>query len=378
MTTHAVKQSLERVLSIHPLVYDRWIRPRSHANQQREKLLNTILVNTMVIALIIDTALLVSFIIKNNIFLAPLIIYSAGASLCCFVLIRVSHYGYVGTATYIFSALCVVCTSAVIEHLPSIPPIFLTGILLAGFISAILFDRNLKKLRSAEQEKLQQLYRFVEFGRLSSGMFHDLMNPLTALIANIEHLERSGVDMRDAKEILTRTVSVSKTISSLMHTVKKQIKLDDAHVSFAVSDEIRDAITALQYHIRQTKTVLSFYEHTPITLAGYAYRFHHVMVNLLANALDACVSSSHKRIIIVTTQSDHSYKIIVKDTGSGIAPELLDKIFDPFFTTKQSHGVGLGLSSTKHIIEKYFHGTITVSSDRHKGTLFTIRIPKST
>jgi signal transduction histidine kinase len=70
--------------------------------------------------------------------------------------------------------------------------------------------------------------------------------------------------------------------------------------------------------------------------------------------------------------------IIVQDWGCGISPEITGKIFQPFFTTKTTgNGIGIGLSSTKEIIEKDFSGTVTVESSEGWGSTFRITFPRN-
>jgi two-component system NtrC family sensor kinase len=99
-----------------------------------------------------------------------------------------------------------------------------------------------------------------------------------------------------------------------------------------------------------------------------------VFLNLLSNATQAI--GYNGRITITTQRSGNkAIKVIITDTGSGIASENLTKVFDPFFTTKpQGQGTGLGLSISHGIIQK-LGGQITVTSELNKGTTFTIILP---
>jgi signal transduction histidine kinase len=104
-----------------------------------------------------------------------------------------------------------------------------------------------------------------------------------------------------------------------------------------------------------------------------------VFANLVGNALDA-VSKSGK-ITLTLTKSRYrgvaGFEIAVKDNGSGIDPQIIDKIFQPFFTTKKSVGTGLGLWVCREIIEKH-GGRISVSSNGGQGTgsIFSVFLPE--
>jgi two-component system NtrC family sensor kinase len=104
------------------------------------------------------------------------------------------------------------------------------------------------------------------------------------------------------------------------------------------------------------------------------------VLNLLSNAIDAYAHSIESRVtqqIIVSLKKEKECLVcIVTDFGCGIAPEHINKIFESFFSTKSNtHGIGIGLSMTKRIIEKDFGGTLSVDSTLGKGSTFTAIFP---
>jgi signal transduction histidine kinase len=102
-------------------------------------------------------------------------------------------------------------------------------------------------------------------------------------------------------------------------------------------------------------------------------KINQVVLNLVANAIDACHAGGKVTIRSRTTRS--GIEVEISDNGSGIDPIVRDKIFDPFFTTKpQGQGTGLGLSISHGIVADH-GGTITVESAIGKGTTFIVRLP---
>ena len=97
------------------------------------------------------------------------------------------------------------------------------------------------------------------------------------------------------------------------------------------------------------------------------------IVNLLQNAVDA-MADKERRVLSITARVDEGQmRIVISDTGAGIASANVAKIFDPFFTTKGERGTGLGLYIAKQVIEDH-RGTINVQTG-DRGTAFVISLP---
>jgi signal transduction histidine kinase len=100
-------------------------------------------------------------------------------------------------------------------------------------------------------------------------------------------------------------------------------------------------------------------------------------MNLLYNAFQSIRDGGLVEITTLPSEDGESVEVRIRDTGCGIAPEVIDRIWDPFFTTKEvGKGVGLGLALTYNIVKRH-GGKITVESQVAKGSLFTVRLPLS-
>ncbi|MCD6180987.1 MAG: GAF domain-containing protein [Candidatus Cloacimonetes bacterium] len=100
------------------------------------------------------------------------------------------------------------------------------------------------------------------------------------------------------------------------------------------------------------------------------------VLNLISNAMDACGQKPDASVTVSTQlYGQHSFKILIKDTGTGIPPEAIPKLFQVFFSTKGSKGTGLGLAVTHKIIKEH-GGRIDVTSKVGSGTTFTIVLPR--
>jgi len=124
---------------------------------------------------------------------------------------------------------------------------------------------------------------------------------------------------------------------------------------------------------KNISTVLNYAEQLP-QIPAIRDQIKQVIVNLLNNAADACVSNGGE-ITISTWQEEQKVAIAIQDTGVGINPENLDLIFEPFYTTKPViNGTGLGLSVCHGIVQAH-HGEISVESYPGEGSTFTILLP---
>jgi signal transduction histidine kinase len=248
-----------------------------------------------------------------------------------------------------------------------------------------------QQLRQTEAEKINQLYRLAEFGRLSSGIFHDLINPLTAVSLNLEQIRGEAVNkISSAKSYLSQALLATHKMEGLIAGIKKQIQQESNLTTFSTGEEIEQIIQILAYKARRANVSIDFREEVKIKLYGDAIKFGQIISNLLANAIEASeINESQVGINREPTDiNDRKVKIIlekqrdmaiisVSDQGHGISPEHIDKIFEPFFSTKKENGrgLGLGLASAKNITEKDFSGTIIVSSQLGQGSLFTVTLP---
>lgn len=243
----------------------------------------------------------------------------------------------------------------------------------------VIVEERTRELRQAQIEKMSQLYRFVEFGRLSSGIFHDLLNPLSVVTSHVEVLQSSHHNtIPEIKEHIERASLASKRMEQFISSVTKQVQSHHEEHLFSLNKEIEESLLLFEYSARKHHIQIEFYADKEIYLFGNPIKFHQIISNLISNAIDALENSEQllKQITITLSETTDTTQIKISDTGSGIPSHIIPNIFDPFFSTKHEHkGIGLGLSTTKHIIEKDFKGAITVESTPEHGTTFNITLP---
>ncbi len=241
------------------------------------------------------------------------------------------------------------------------------------------------QIREVEKEKKNQLYRLAEFGRLSSGIFHDLINPLTAVSLNLEQMQNDeSRKVSGAKSCLDSAILASRRMESLIVSIKKQIQKESHLNTFSVSEEIEQIIQLLDHKTKKAKARIEFNNLKDISIYGDPVKFGQIITNLLCNAIEAYESNTDQEykdnlIEIALKENEENIIIMVSDRGPGISPENIDKIFQPFFSTKAEtgRGLGIGLSSTKNLAEKDFKGSLKVTSELNKGACFQFSFPKT-
>ncbi|WP_456430727.1 ATP-binding protein [Thermosulfuriphilus sp.] len=241
----------------------------------------------------------------------------------------------------------------------------------------IFIDITAKKMA---EERLVQLERLKALGELAAGVAHDLNNVLTVIEGNLSLAKKECSPK--AQRRLEVIEKAARDGAEIVQRIKQFARLGQAGEIYpvAINEVVLDAIkmtrprwkTAAQsegihYEVRTDLRSRSF-------VLGNASQIREILTNLIINALDAMPQGG---IIDIRTEDlDSQVRLIVKDTGCGIPPEIRPYIFDPFFSTKGEKSSGLGLSICYSLV-RHFRGEIEVESNPGKGTKFIITLPKA-
>lgn len=166
--------------------------------------------------------------------------------------------------------------------------------------------------------------------------------------------------------------------SSYIRTVITR-PLDEAEVKDVdINQGIESTLLILSHRFdKQQIQIKKQYGNLP-NVECYPAQLNQVFMNIIGNAIDACIpDSKNNQQITITTEAigNKQIQIKIKDNGSGMSQSVIDKMFDPFFTTKPiGKGTGLGLSICYQIIEKH-KGSIRVISQPGEGTEFILTLP---
>ena len=211
------------------------------------------------------------------------------------------------------------------------------------------------------------------FGRVVAGMFHDLSHPIETIANNAHLLLGSNLD-EDERRAIGRTIdreraTLRRFLDDVLNVARPR-PLDRFPID--VNAVVAEVIDSMRAEAARSQVVLAgHYASGAATIAGDRFALGRVYRNLIVNAIQA--ASPGGRVLVNTSHSNGIVEIEVADTGVGIPPDRLAAIFDDFVTTKK-RGLGLGLATSRRIVEQ-LGGSIRVSSEVGRGSTFTVRFP---
>jgi two-component system NtrC family sensor kinase len=248
------------------------------------------------------------------------------------------------------------------------------------------FEKMARALREREQRRheehetrLLQSEKQASVGKLAAGVAHEINNPLTAVLT-FTHLilRRKSLpeDVREDLETVTlQTERVRNIVKGLLN-FSRQTRLDPEPIN--LNRLMGDCLSLMENNALIRGVSLNFERKESLPMVTLdRNHFQSVVVNMIINALDATKPGGqiHIHFRSATFMGRVGMEIVIRDTGSGIEPEHLDKLFDPFFTTKEvGKGTGLGLAVSAGIVERH-GGSISVQSKVGEGSTFAIWLP---
>jgi len=246
-----------------------------------------------------------------------------------------------------------------------------------GMIADITTHRQLQESKKSLEMELIRINRLAELGKRIQGIVHNLNSPLNSILGFAQFVKEDLPNNSDIDRIISSAKSMSQTIKTLLGKIKKDSMASPDLVD--LNEFIRLELENYKHHLFfKNEVVLKNHleEGLPQFLCTYG-DLSQVFNVIFNNAIDAMEKAFYKEISVNSFKQDTYVGFEICDTGTGIAPEYLDKIFEPNFTTKSmsfSGGFGLGLAIAQSVINR-MQGRIEVTSVVGKGTCFRVYIP---
>ncbi len=229
------------------------------------------------------------------------------------------------------------------------------------------------------QNALIQSAKLASLGEMSSGIAHELNQPLQAIMGFSQELEYVENLSDTGKEFTGTIISASKKMAEIIRSLRSfSREAGEDQIDTSVEHAVTEARKLMHHSLLQKgiEFECSASPSLPLIHAN-PIQLEQVFVNFFSNARDA-IEAAHPgkgRIKVHLSATTDFVQVSIKDDGCGMSDETKQKIFDPFFTTKPvGQGTGLGLSISYGILKK-LNAVTEVSSTLHQGTEFIIRFP---
>jgi PAS domain S-box-containing protein len=259
-----------------------------------------------------------------------------------------------------------------------------------NFDGVIVLFRDLTEIHHLKMQ-IEKMERLALIGELSAGIAHEIRNPLAGIKAAAQLLQENRNENGFHEQVVDRIIREVDKANKLLMEFFKFAKPSKPKLKFHDVDLIIDGITILlapQLKKRKIELQTYFGEKLPEVYIDET-QIEQVVVNLFLNALDAMpdggklqVKTYRKNISIIgmenvthqPLENQLNYVFIeIKDSGTGISAQNIEKIFNPFFTTKHN-GLGLGLSICSRLVGKN-GGSLDIQSEQGMGTAVTVALP---
>ena len=257
--------------------------------------------------------------------------------------------------------------------------------------------RNSMKRLQDSQERMMEQERFAFLGQMIGGLAHNLKTPImsisgcvSAAEALVEECEESLDDVDVSKEDyleiygemrdwLNKVKESTSYMSDIITAIKGQAAniSTDENITFTIDEMIKRSMLLMRHELLNSgcRLTVNYDRNVDISLSGDINNLVQVVGNLLSNAIYAQKQKGGGEIELEILCDKENLKILVKDRGSGISPNVIDKLFKSMVTNKGTMGTGLGLYISNAVIRGKFNGEMWGENREGGGSIFGISIP---
>jgi PAS domain S-box-containing protein len=251
-----------------------------------------------------------------------------------------------------------------------------------GALMDITAEKKAREALQNTQAELAHITRVTTLGEMSASIAHEVNQPLAAIVSNAEAtlrwIDREEPDLVEARTAASQIIRSAQRANEVIRRIRDFAKKADPQKTEAdINEVVEEAVTLVEHQaLRHGVIVQSKFAPDLRPVLGDRIQLQQVIVNLAVNGMEAMAAvSDRKRVLIVRTQQHQPDRalVAVEDAGIGIEPEKLGRVFNAFHTTKP-HGLGMGLSICRSIIEAH-GGQLWASPNAGHGMTFQFTIP---
>ena len=251
-------------------------------------------------------------------------------------------------------------------------------------VSLDITRRKLAELEAqAHRNEAAHLLRVASLGELSSALAHELRQPLTAILTNVEVVQvllaRDDFDLQEVRDILNDIVADDNRAANIINQLHLLIKRGESRPRPLEANQlIRDVLHLMNQELtgRSVRIVTDLTADAALWISGDRVQLQQVLLNLILNAADSMsqAKGNERTLTIRSGRGDKDIEISVADTGHGIPPGDEEAIFESYYTTKPE-GLGLGLSLSRSIVTAH-GGRLWAESHGPNGATFHCALPE--
>lgn len=240
----------------------------------------------------------------------------------------------------------------------------------------VILVRDISQIKSLSEE-INRNKRLASLGKLSSGIAHEIRNPLSSIRGLAQFLFQSSDKEDESKTDLSIILKEVDRLNQLINQILDFSRPKKLTISnFSIQKMITELIYLLQSEKNEKEIVFQFHSDLKNQfIDGDRNQLKQALMNIILNSIQAIEQKGQITILLdtVINKNREMIQITIQDNGIGIAPDDLPHIFDPLFSNREN-GCGLGLSIAYNIIELH-QGTIKIESEKKRGTTVKILLP---
>jgi len=251
-----------------------------------------------------------------------------------------------------------------------------------GAVQDVTRRRLAEDARDRARSELAHTTRAMALSALTASIAHEVNQPLSGIVTNantcLRMLAADPPDVVGARETARRTIRDGNRASEVVTRLRalfsnRPLTLEPFDLNAATREVLELSLSDLKRS--QAIVRMELREDLP-AVTGDRVQLQQVILNLVRNAADAMTNVRDRpRHLWITTQreGEHGVRLTVRDAGTGLDPQTVDKLFDPFYTTKDG-GMGIGLAVSRSIVEKH-HGRLWAEPNDSVGATFAFFVP---
>ena len=236
-------------------------------------------------------------------------------------------------------------------------------------------------LHAVSAQAREREMRLMTGDAIAATIAHEVKQPLSAMITNADAglfwLDRSTPDVDEAKATFKQIVDDGHRANAVIGSIRASFRKDiSKRTLLDINDVIGEVLALVRRELQKHRIQVRAEPNERLPrVTGDRIQLQQVLLNLITNAIDSMTTRDGPRLLCVRSEvhDGRGVKVSVADTGAGIGAQDIDRLFDPLFTTK-SHGMGMGLSICRSIIEAH-DGRVWAAPNKPQGAVFEFILP---